>query len=299
MDIYFSLPNFFTFFHINNIFASLNRAHREYFKGAGKYTIIFSSAHGNFPYCSWNGGVNNCEGKGAYYKDFIECGDRSILPLRFNCSNILLKDYDYANVMGNLILKQNENGSNYIEISDLLFFEYLKEKYPNYKYIFSASANLINPVNKDILSCLIDSNNFDLIELPYGFEVESLDGIKKSSLEIYVNSLCPTTCPYWENCRLNEHNNQYNFSQKTIFNCNNRKLYYNENNFIPFEDVIELYVKKGISHFKMENIPFCDSIDAKFDHAYIDFLIKYFIKEEHQAEALNFVLAEENNYNGN
>ena len=147
--------------------------------------------------------------------------------------------------------------------------------------------------------CLIDSNNFDLIELPYGFDIETLDGIKKSSLEIYINSLCPTTCPYWENCRLNEHNNQYNFSQKTIFNCNNRKLYYDENNFVSFENIIETYVKKGISHFKMENIPFCDSINAQFDHAYIDFLIKYFIKEEYRTEALNFVLAEENNYNGN
>ena len=46
-------------------------------------------------------------------------------------------------------------------------------------------------------------------------------------------------------------------------------------------------------------VKYRQEVNAQFDHAYIDFLIKYFIKEEYRTEALNFVLAEENNYNGN
>ena len=131
--IYFTLPNFYDNFYINNFFITLSKANPEYFKEK----ITFIQTSGNFPYCSWNGGMNNCYDRGAFYDDFSNCYKMSSVPLRFNCANVLLEDFDFDNTMANLILELNENGSNLIEVANLKLMEYLETQFPNYKFVFS------------------------------------------------------------------------------------------------------------------------------------------------------------------
>jgi len=75
--------------------------------------------NGNFPYCYWNGGMNNNKGNGVMYPEIKKFGNREGTPIRLNCANIFLQEEDYDNVFSNLILKTLENGSNAIEISNL------------------------------------------------------------------------------------------------------------------------------------------------------------------------------------
>lgn len=292
MNIYFSLPNFFSCFQINDIFSYLIKQHPEYINISEKNNLIISSVHGNFSYCYWNGGVNNNFGPGSFYKDFAHCGDQSYAPLRLNCSNIMLKKEDFYNVMGNLILSLNGSGSNYIEVSNLEFFQYLKEKYPNYKYVFSANANLMHPFNHDILQGLIDSEEFDLIELPYNFDLTTIQNLPKKYFELQVNSLCPKSCSYYDECRLAEHEKQYNFSGRTQYECVKYNGYDTIKEIINLKDIENIYLPQGYNHFKLIDIPAKEAITAP--DKYINFLVNYFIKPEYQLKVYKILEGKEN-----
>ena len=290
MSLCFSIPNFFTNYKTNHTFFGLIKQYPNYLKNQN---IDILSSHGQFPYCYWNGGINVNSGPGAFYHDFIECGDFSNLPLRFNCSNTVLDDIDFNNVMANLILEHNGSGSNEIEVCNLKLFNYIKENYPMYsKFIFSKNGDLINPMTPEIINSLIASDNFALIELPtrYNGNFEELKKIsKRSHIEIVVNPLCEIKCPNFENCRLLENSNQYNYSGSSVYcECSKRKSYDLNPNIITLEEIEEKYVPLGITHFKIEDFPRNEPMLN-----YYNFLINYFIKPEYQKQVLALLVSGE------
>lgn len=283
MKILFSLPNFFNYFEINNKFAILLRSNTDFLKNPN---IKFTSFHGNFSYNYWNGDINLNYGKGSFYKDFIKCGDCSYLPLRFNMSNVLLQKEDFYNVMNNLILTYNNNGSNEIELCNLELMDYIKEKHPLYThFIFSRNGDLINPMTPEIINKLILTEAFDLISLPerYNYDFEELQKISnKGKIELTVNPICNPFCPYFSLCLGEENNNQYNFSSKSAFShCAKRKPYL-QASAISLAEIEEKYLPLGINHFKISPMTQKETLD-NVDN-YLMFLIKYFIKEERQME---------------
>lgn len=290
MSLCFSIPNFFTNYKTNHTFFGLVKQYPNYLKNQN---IDILSSHGQFPYCYWNGGINVNSGPGAFYHDFIECGDFSNLPLRFNCSNTVLDDIDFNNVMANLILEHNGSGSNEIEVCNLKLFNYIKETYPMYsKFIFSKNGDLINPMTPEIINSLIESDNFALIELPtrYNGDFEELKKIsKRSHIEIVVNPLCEIKCPNFENCRLLENSNQYNYSGSSVYcECSKRKSYDLNPNIITLEEIEEKYVPLGITHFKIEDFPRNEPMLN-----YCNFLVNYFIKPEYQKQVLALLVSGE------
>lgn len=291
MNIYFSLPNFYSCFNINNNFAMLVKKHPEYLNSSGKNEIIIASAHGNFPYNYWHGGANNNFGKGAYYKDFVNCYHTFFASLRFNCSNIFLNEDDFFNVMNNIIFKTNHTGSNYIEVSNLKLFEYLKEEFPYYYYVLSSNANLIQEFTPNILEGFIKSNNFQLIELPYGYNLSLIKDLPKQNLELKVNSLCNPKCAYYKKCQVIEQKNSYNFSGKSIYECSNYSGYHEPYEIIPLKDIEEIFVKQGYNHYKIIDFPTKESY--LFPEHYAQFLIKYFIKDEYAILTYNYLFGKE------
>ena len=190
----FTLSNFYNNFTFFSFMDFLIHERKEIFK---EKDIAFSYLEGNFPYCYWNGGYNNNYGNGAFYQDILEKVHLTTVPLRLNCANVLLEDNDFNNIFGNLILSLSDTGSNTIEISNLKLMKYIEKKYPNYNYIFSKEAFLINELTSDIINCITDNNKILLVSLPeiYNNNLEFLNSIKnKSKIEITLNPSCDINC---------------------------------------------------------------------------------------------------------
>ncbi len=273
--IYFTLPNFFEYFAINQFFIDLNKKHPEYFKEK----VVFKQVKGSFPYCSWSG-YNSNFGQGAFYSDFEKCYKLSGLPIRFDFSNVLLEEFDFYDNMANTICSLNENGSNLISVANIPLQEYLKNKYPNYNFIFSREADLITEFTPDILNTILDSNQFSLIELPYHWnkDVTMLKQLHmKSKYEIVVNSLCPLSCKENYKCKIMEHQNQLDYSQCSIFNnCfKANKNYFKE--MISLEEIKQIYVPLGFSYFTFAPFQY-----GEYPSIVFDTYMNYFIKPECQ-----------------
>lgn len=278
--IYFTLPNFYENFAVNNYFLNIARFYPDLFKEK----VTFISASGGFPYCSWNGGYNNNMGEGAYYDAFIHCYAQYMVPLRINFANVLLEDFDFYDNMANTILKTNENGTNLIEISNLHLMDFIEEKHPEYKFVFSKQADLITPFTPELINDIIELNKFSLIGIPdrLANDFNFLKEIKKrSKIEITVNPTCPATCKNHQSCLLEEHNRQIEYSGVSpIRNCNKTYAYGLNKRVKTLEEIKKEYLPLGITHFTFASQP----ADADF---VLSFYIQYFIKEEYHTEVRN------------
>lgn len=271
--INFTLPHFYYNFKINNFFTKLSITQPELFYKP----VSFTAVSGQFPYCYWNGGFNTNLNSYAFYYDFINCVKESVLPVRFNCSNIYLQDIDFFDTMGNLILQLNEDYIHSIEISNIKFYQYLKEKYPKYNFVFSKDANYISEFSQSIIDTILDSNDFSLLQLPIDYKnLENIDN--KQKIELTAVSACADSCSQYHICRLHEHQAQYNYSNKNNYEiCKKRKI----TTIIPLSQ-IEEYTTKGFNHFYIDDATFLS-------------LLEYFIPKENWGEVLNLAKQEDIN----
>lgn len=274
--IYFVLPDFIEKNRVNNFLIDLSRNNLNYFKGP----IYFTQISGCFPYSIWNGSLNSNYSKGFGYLDLYNF--QSKYPIRLDCSNLLIEDNDFFNVFQNLILKRFENSSFQIEISNLKLLNYIKEKYPNYRYIFSEKADLLNRFDINLINSFLDFQEFDFIKLPIRFnkDQELLKNIKNpSKIEIIINPLCYDSCIKKDACVIAENNAQINYSELSCYKycCNIIPKPELLKNILHFEDLMNLEKEYKINHFSFQNMPqFKNDIDL------LNFYIKYFIKEEYQ-----------------
>lgn len=279
--IYFTLPNFYENFTINNFFIELKQNFSNFFK----IQFAFVSETGNFPYNYWNGGYNTNQGPGCTYPTIYDCNKDTTLPLRLNCSNIFLDRNDFEDNVANTILDICHDSSNQIEISNLDFYLYLKDKYPKYNFIFSKQADLIHPFSIDTINQLNEKGYFYLISLPkkLSLNLNFLKQLKnKSHIELTVNTLCDLNCPNLINCQKESHINQYNYSEINPYNiCLIRKECHKIAPLITVEDIHNIYQPLGFCNFSIE-----DFANSKRDNLFI-FLLDYFIKDEYKLTVYN------------
>lgn len=278
----FTLPNFYEFYYLNEFIFKISKQNPEYFKTP----ISFIQLSGGFPYCSWTGGYNSNYGVGAFYRDFEQCYRQASTPLRINFSNVLLEDYDFYDAMANTICEVNHNGSNLISIANIPLFETLKEKYPNYSFVFSREADLITPFTPEILNAISENDEFKLIELPerVSNDFDFLKALKqKRKYEIVVNPLCNPQCKNYDKCHINEHQKQLDYSSFSNFrNCIKvNSNYSNNKNLLSIESLKSLYVPLGITHFTFS--PF---LYGENHMNVLYFYVQYFIKPEYQQVVL-------------
>jgi len=283
--IYISLPNFFGNYKINEGLISLSNIHRDWFK----LPVTFSSVTGNFPYCYFNGGYNFNIGDGAYYDDFEQCSKKISVPIRLNLANINLTCSDFTNAMMNLILTENENGSNLIELNNLDLYEYISDRYPYYKFIFSKEAGIEYAFTSDFVNTLIDSNKFKYIGIPESQtkDFTVLNGIKdKKSIIVSLNSSCNLNCNKYNTCKIDAHNTQYNYYEKCLFNTCSKFSDYSKTMIVSFDEIVNKYVSIGVNHFDLSQT--CDGIGVA------SIICKNFIKDEYSLDSFKFVT----NFNG-
>lgn len=237
----FTLPNFYNNYSLFSFMDYLIHEREEIFKCCD---IAFKYTEGNYPYCYWNGGYNNNYGNGAFYSDINSIINSTNIPLRLNCSNILLEENDYKNVFANLILSLNDTGSNVIELSNLQLMQYIEEKHPNYNFIFSKEAFLINGLTPEIVNCISSNEKIILVSLPefYCDDLEFLKSLhNKSKIELVLNGKCPTNCNNYINCRLNVHKTQIDYSNKDVFQICQKNKKFQDNFKLDFNKLKDEY----------------------------------------------------------
>lgn len=291
--LYFTLPNFYNHTQLNSILSTLAKTKIETFIEP----IQFISNYENLPYCYFNGGMNNNNGIIYKYHELeAKAQRRTNNAKRLDFSNLLVnEEEDIYDCYFNIILNLYNNGSNFIEVSNLKFADYLaKREDLLYDLIFSANADIMNEFNSDILNDIIEYDIFKLISLPlyYTKDIDFIKAInKRSKLEITVNNICGNcTKNCQKDCIVKEHNNLYNFSNNSIYkSCNNFILYNsNKNEIISINDILAIYKPLGITHFKLCNYP--DKQGALND--FIFFFVHYFIKPEFREEILYIIIKE-------
>lgn len=254
---------------------NLAGAHPEYFKAP----VTFSEVTGNYPYNYWNGGFNNCIGEPCSFNSVFACNQDINMPIRLNCANIFLEKPDFEDAINNTILTLCHDASNSVELCDFDLYEFIKERYPNYRFVFSKEADLVAPMTIEVIDALHEKNYFKLISLPTKFsgDVESLKQLKsRKDIELTVNSICNLKCANYANCHHNQHVCQYNYSGANPYmTCPKRSLYQDSHILISFEDILEKYAPMGITHFRLSEI-----IDGRMDKILV-FFIRYFIKDEY------------------
>lgn len=279
--IYFTLPNFYHNREIHNFFVTLVYQHTDWLK----YPVTFTTVTGCFPYCYFNGTYNfNINNEGALFNEINDYVNQTILPIRLNFSNIFLKEDDFEDTYSNIILRLLENGSTTIELSNLKLLYYIKEKYPNYNFIYSSNTELMLEQTSDIINLLIEENLFKLISVHECkvFDKKFLDNIiDPKKIEIPINSLCNMDCDKYAQCQYNTCLDIYNFKNNSIYEkCLIKNNYQDKKTFFSLEDIIKNFVPKGFTHFRLAEMYNNNSNDLFI------FLIKYFFKEEYQKEAL-------------
>lgn len=273
--IYFSLPMFATNLSFNNAIFHFLMCYPEA-KNFPNSNIMAS--YGNFPYSYWDGNVNNNYGNDiALYENINLIREVSKMPIRLTCSNIFLEEKDLYDVHQNVIFDLFKDCGNLIEISDLQLYTYIKEKYPNYNFIFSENADLINPFTEEILDVILKQNVFSFITLPKRLSEDNqflLNLKHKDKYEIIVcDKCCCNNIDSKQECAAREQKYQINFSNKSIYqNCEKTKKYNNAK-----DDIFKIneFSKMGFKYFKIDCCP------AKDILVFNQFLIELLIKPEY------------------
>lgn len=274
---FIGLPYFYENYKFNYYFTNLITEHPEKIKINCKIDFFY----GAFPWSLWNGGVNSNQNNQVLYYDIIQSFNKIILdkPIVLDCSNIFLQEIDKFNIYQNIILKELNGSSVYLEISDLTLLNYIKEKYKYYKFIISDNINNIIPLeNEKILNNFLNNDDILKVILPNNFQF--LNQIEHKNKIILPIGQC-YNCNNFKECSIIEQKAQVNFSELSKFNsCSIYK-------FPNYLEEIQYYNNYGINHFKISPI--------KGNYNLLEFnynILKSFIKEEYIVDVIEECLKE-------
>ena len=263
--------------NINLLIYDVWDKYSDFFNNDSKITAFF----GSFGNCCWNGGREN---KVKSFKKLEECFKiikqiNSLgISVRFTFTNPLITEYELNDYVGNSLMKMANNGMNGVIVASEVLHKYLKEKYPNFHYVYSTTNCSLN---------IEDYNNdYDISVLDYRLNKDKdfLNSIKdKSKIEILVDDCCPS-CKFRK--QHFENVGKYNLGEDIDISCLNPEnygKYENPKNFyesllrtmknsLTYEEVEE-YKKMGFNKFKLTG----RSQGRRF---LLDSYIYYFVKPE-------------------
>lgn len=286
--INFYLPDFYYIYPINICLINLLKNEPEKFYPNIKIAAIY----GCFPNQIWNGG-RAVIGVSADIDNIIatirNINDLGI-PIRFTYTNSLLTEEHLSNTYCNFVTECANNGMNEILVNSLLLEEYLREKFPNFKYISSATRCIrdVNELNK-----LIDSKKYYLVLGDYrdNFNFDFLSKIKqKDKLEILIDPWCDPNCKIREYHYKVLNQMQLGIKQDEYSLCKwetaSWQEVFNAGHVIKIEDLYNKYVDMGFNNFKLEgrNLHPINIIDS---------YVYYLVKPEYRDEIRNRLVREQ------
>ena len=264
---YIKLPFIYNKIEFLNSFYIFSKKYNNYLK----IPLSVTGAHGNYQYTFFNGGVNNNYGKSFIYSDYVQINQKLELPLEINCSNLFIDEKDYCNVQLNQILQIHDNGSNSLLLSSIPFWNYLKEKYPNYYFNFSFLADFLHPISVDIINQLTE--HFNEVELPLTFQEDDFSLIKqKNKIIIPIGNKVCKDCKKLKECYIFENKTQIDFSNISSIHLCKKNEKISQLNYI---EEIKYYNQFGFNKFKIIN-----NYNPNFNKNYDYLLLKEFFKDE-------------------
>ncbi len=278
---YYHLPGLFEFYELYRVFLPLYREHREFFYD----WCSIGSIYGAPADCLWGGGR---VGAG-------DCDPRAVLRLtreysisaRLTFSNSLLREKHLADRKCNALCRlfaENGGPQNGVIVHSELLLDFLKRQYPSLYFVSSTTKVL---TDFQLFRQELERDDFLYVvpdfRLNKDFErLKALPDNQKAKVEFLCNECCWFGCKERKACyeavsRKNlgepgpEHrcaapdaNEGYRFS-KAMTNPG----------FIGIDDIQNVYLPMGFSHFKIEGRSLGSAL-------ILEFLLYYMTKPEYQ-----------------
>lgn len=296
LPVRFHLPGLRYNYPLNMFWVSMLEKYPEYFREG----VEIGSFFGCFPLSLWNGGrlISHDQCDSQFVEMVVKNVNAKGIPVRYTFNNTLISKDELDDPFCNYCMDVANNGMNEVMIFSPILEEYLREKYPNFKYNSSTCKEikdidtLNKEIDKDYQYVVLDynlNNRWDLLE-----DVEH-----KEKLEVLVNTLCTPNCK-----RRGDHYKNIARNQRIIMK--NRKMpadkqipiepwycEYGDHNcihtiqdyptFISVEQIYEEYLPRGINNFKIEG-------RTAYLFSLIDTYCYYMIKPEYVGQARLLIL---------
>ena len=281
-EIGFAIPGMYENFIINRILINLKRDYPYCFYDNIKFDAFF----GNFQYCLWDGGRVFTKYQHATIEQIKEIqsfyNEKHHLPIRFIYTNNQLSEKDLTDKFCNLVTEYCENDLNEIVVNSPLLEDYLRNKYPKYKFISSTTKCLKNKtdatdeLNLDYYKVCLDYNlNYNLDFL------KSLSQEQKNKVEFLINPICGANCQNRQRHYKLNSIGALNFGKKfhldycNIAGSNLLPIDSKKRNQLSIDDIFTTYVPMGFYSYKLEGRTFAPA-------THLENCVKYLIKPEYQ-----------------
>ena len=273
--IKFYLPDFYYQYKLNKKLVELLHEHPEYFYD----NIQISAVYGSFPSAIWNGGrLMTGTTTNDNIKNTIAGFNNIGIPVRFTFTNCLIEKEHVYDTYCNMIMDYANNGMNEVLVNSPILEEYLRNKYPNFKYILS-TTRCERDINKINDAC----ENYDLVVPDYrdNIDFDYLNKLKhKDKIELLINAYCDPDCKIRSKHYEQLSKDQITFAPYSTFtSCDVMGRAFMEAQKLPtvmkVEDLYGKYTELGFSNFKIE---------GRTLHSYeiIESYIYYLVKTEYK-----------------
>lgn len=279
----FYLPNFYTSKHksLNLFWIDLLKERPDFFYDG----VEIGAIYGNFPDMIWGGGRivdidNNADNSLSGIIETINSFNSRNVPIRYACTNTLITKEHLNDKYANTIIDLSNNGMNEIIVNSLILEDYLRMKYPNFKYISSTTKCLLD--RKEVIE---EGNKYFLTVLDYRLnkDIDFLSTLKPENYEILIDPTCHEYCP----CRAEHYDkvsqivlNHGQVSDDTnLDGCCYIEGFHNmlkhSEMLITVEELYSTYTNMGFTNFKLEgrNNNVIDVLEA---------YLYYMVKPEHK-----------------
>lgn len=281
MKAYYHLPGLFEFYELYRMFLPLFREHREYFYDWCEIGSIYG-APGD---CLWGGGR---VGFGDQRPEDVARLMREYgISSRLTFSNSLLRKEHLADSKCNALcalFEKNGSAENGVILCSDLLLDYLRERYPGF-YFVSSTTKVLTEFRQ--LEAELDREAFRYVvpdfRLNKAFDkLNALPDEKKRKVEFLCNECCRFDCRNRKAC-------YENVSRKSLgedcadYICTspNAARGYRFSDamknpgFIGIDDIQNVYLPNGFSHFKIEGRSLGSAV-------ILEFLLYYMTKPEYQ-----------------
>ena len=281
MKAYYHLPGLFEFYDLYRIFLPLYYSHREYFYDWCEIGSIYGSPAD----CLWGGGRVGFGDNRP--EDVAELMRTHGVSARLTFSNSLLRPEHLSDRNCNALCALFETGgpvqNGVILCSDLLL-DYLRERYPAF-YFVSSTTKVLTDFRQ--LEAELNRPEFRYVvpdfRLNKAFDrLNTLSDAQKQKLEFLCNECCRIGCPDRKACY--ESVSRMNLGEdcpEHVCTSPNAERGYRFSDamqnpaFIGLEEIQNIYLPMGFSHFKIEGRSLGSAL-------ILEFLLYYMTKPEAQ-----------------
>lgn len=278
--IYWHLPGFSLFFYLNQVIIHMMNEHPSKFREG--YRV--GSVYGTFPGAIWNGGRAvfgiTCHGD---MKKILKTYNDLGVPVRFTWTNSLIEEKHLNDTYCNLIMETADNGMNQVLVNTDILEEYLRGKYPGFKYISSTTKRLTSL--DDIKSELAKDYYLVVLDYDLNHDERVLEELKPYAgrIEILADEICFPNCPKRKAHYRDESLMQLNFEKAAPYDCPNRNKKPSLSEcmkrpaFVSADEVTEYADRWGYRNFKLvgRGLP---------QDMVIESYIYYLIRDEYREE---------------